>query len=189
LAPTLYTPPPANHDPDTPPPQQVITFNQTAHDLYLEATKYCWITKIDLDHDFSIDDYPPACQALYATYCDYNDTAPSPTPLTRVPAVCTPDRAAYYTYVPPVATPSPVQAGMTGACDTFYKVVAGDSCLAVATKYGIILADFYAWNPAVGERCAALQVGVWVCVGADERLLGKRGNGPVPTPPPVNLGL
>ncbi len=78
---------------------------------------------------------------------------------------------------------------MTCACNRFYKVASGDTCQAVATRNNIALTDFYAWNPAVGTRGSVLQVGVWVCVGFDARLLAKSGEGahemPEPTAPPV----
>ncbi|KAJ5609514.1 hypothetical protein N7528_010081 [Penicillium herquei] len=63
-----------------------------------------------------------------------------------------------------ISTPSPIQTGMASTCDEFYQVVSGDSCSGVASDYGITLADFYAWNPAVGSSCAYLDVGDYVCV-------------------------
>ncbi|RDW84131.1 uncharacterized protein DSM5745_04457 [Aspergillus mulundensis] len=64
-----------------------------------------------------------------------------------------------------VSTPSPVQDGMTSSCGTFYDVQAGDGCWDIANRYGVALADFYSWNPAVGDNCGGLQAGVYVCVG------------------------
>jgi LysM repeat protein len=54
---------------------------------------------------------------------------------------------------------------MVSDCDTFYLVVSGDSCAAIAASYDISLADFYAWNPAVGDTCSSLWVDDYVCVG------------------------
>ncbi|KAL4733439.1 hypothetical protein BDV11DRAFT_175699 [Aspergillus similis] len=64
-----------------------------------------------------------------------------------------------------ISTPSPIQTGMVSDCDTFYLVVSGDSCAAIAASYDISLADFYAWNPAVGDTCSSLWVDDYVCVG------------------------
>ena len=64
-----------------------------------------------------------------------------------------------------ISTPSPIQTGMTKSCKKFYDVASGDTCAAIATKYDISLTNFYAWNPAVGSTCAALELKVYVCVG------------------------
>lgn len=56
--------------------------------------------------------------------------------------------------IPP---PSPIQEGMVANCNNFYLVKASDGfCGDIATKNGISLANFYAWNPAVGPGCGAL---------------------------------
>ncbi|OAL43397.1 LysM domain protein [Pyrenochaeta sp. DS3sAY3a] len=77
-----------------------------------------------------------------------------------------------------VPTPSPIQKGMTANCNKFYFVVAGDGCYDIAAGNSISLDDFYAWNPAVGNTCAALWTKTYVCVG----ILG----GSTPTPKPSN---
>lgn len=66
-----------------------------------------------------------------------------------------------------IATPTPIQSGMTGSCKKFYKVVANDGCWAIANAQKIDLNDFYKWNPAVnaGGECKGLQANVYVCVG------------------------
>lgn len=63
-----------------------------------------------------------------------------------------------------VTTPTPYQAGMTTNCKTFHLVVSGDGCQAISTAAGITLANFYAWNPAVGSTCATLGLGDYVCI-------------------------
>lgn len=63
-----------------------------------------------------------------------------------------------------VNTPSPIQSGMTSNCDQFYLVKDNDGCYDIAKKYGITLDQFYAWNPAVGNTCAALWPTNYVCV-------------------------
>ncbi|KAI1131229.1 LysM domain protein [Nemania abortiva] len=64
-----------------------------------------------------------------------------------------------------VSTPTPIQTGMVTNCDTFHKVVSGDSCYDIAAAAGIALASFYSWNPAVGSTCATLYLGYYVCIG------------------------
>lgn len=64
-----------------------------------------------------------------------------------------------------IATPTPIQAGMTTSCKKFYKVVKDDGCWAIANTYKIDLNDFYKWNPGVGSSCGTLWVDNYVCVG------------------------
>jgi LysM domain len=54
---------------------------------------------------------------------------------------------------------------MTKDCNLFYFVVDGDGCQIIADQKGIMLSDFYSWNPAVGPTCASLWLGNYVCVG------------------------
>ncbi|KAL4862725.1 hypothetical protein BDV12DRAFT_207026 [Aspergillus spectabilis] len=64
-----------------------------------------------------------------------------------------------------VATPMPIQPGMTGSCSRFYQVLAGDQCGTIAGNAGITLANFLRWNPGVGgNSCSLLWLGYWVCV-------------------------
>jgi hypothetical protein len=37
-------------------------------------------------------------------------------------------------------------------CEEWYVVKSGDECGTIATAYNISLAQFYAWNPAVGNE-------------------------------------
>ncbi|KAK4118091.1 carbohydrate-binding module family 50 protein [Parathielavia appendiculata] len=64
-----------------------------------------------------------------------------------------------------IATPTPTQPGMVNNCDTFYKVVSGDGCQSIATRFGISLANFIAWNSGVGQNCQSLWLDTYVCVG------------------------
>ena len=45
---------------------------------------------------------------------------------------------------------------MVSGCTVFYEAQSGDGCYDIAVEYGITLAEFYAWNPAVGSACACL---------------------------------
>lgn len=64
-----------------------------------------------------------------------------------------------------VSTPSPVQTGIVSNCDAFYEVESGNDCDTIVAKYDLTLAEFYAWNPAVGSSCQYLELNVYVCVG------------------------
>ncbi|RDW76308.1 LysM peptidoglycan-binding domain-containing protein [Aspergillus mulundensis] len=64
-----------------------------------------------------------------------------------------------------IATPTPIQPGMTASCKKFHKVVSGDQCGTIAKKAGISLANFNKWNPGVGSSCASLWLGYYVCIG------------------------
>ena len=54
---------------------------------------------------------------------------------------------------------------MISGCTKFYFVVAGDGCWAIANAHSIALADFYIWNPEVGNECQSLRPQLYVCVG------------------------
>ncbi|PVH93333.1 carbohydrate-binding module family 50 protein [Periconia macrospinosa] len=64
-----------------------------------------------------------------------------------------------------IATPTPIQDGMTRNCKRFYKVETDDGCWAIANSNQINLNDFYAWNPAVKTDCSGLFPGYYVCIG------------------------
>jgi LysM repeat protein len=55
--------------------------------------------------------------------------------------------------------------GTTSNCNNYHIVVSGDQCGTMAAEYGISLADFYTWNPGVGDDCSTLKVDYYVCVG------------------------
>ena len=55
-----------------------------------------------------------------------------------------------------VVTPSPTQRDMVANCNSFYLVQPGDGCAAIASDHSISLANFLAWNPAVGSNCESL---------------------------------
>ncbi|KAM7192209.1 hypothetical protein V8F33_008483 [Rhypophila sp. PSN 637] len=65
-----------------------------------------------------------------------------------------------------ITTPFPVQTGMVGNCNKFVFVKEGDGyCGDIAAKNGVSLANFYAWNPAVGSGCEGLWLDTYYCVG------------------------
>ncbi|KAH6688882.1 hypothetical protein F5X68DRAFT_274939 [Plectosphaerella plurivora] len=64
-----------------------------------------------------------------------------------------------------VQTPEPIQEGMTIYCQKFYFVPDGATCAQVLADNKISMADFFFFNPAVGENCNSLWANVYVCVG------------------------
>ncbi|KAK3935764.1 hypothetical protein QBC46DRAFT_42828 [Diplogelasinospora grovesii] len=61
---------------------------------------------------------------------------------------------------------APTQTGTISSCNEWYDVVTGDSCSSVASAFGITLAQFLAWNPAVSSDCSTnFWVGDAYCVG------------------------
>lgn len=99
--------------------------------------------------------------------------------------------------------PSPTQDGLIESCVRFYKAVADDSCDAVVAKHGGVftLAQFLAWNPAVGSECRSLWAETYYCVGipgtpttlvttttARATTTTTRGNG-IATPTPTQPGM
>lgn len=63
-----------------------------------------------------------------------------------------------------VATPTPIQNGMTNSCKSFRFVRSGDTCASIAQAAGISLANFYRWNTGVGSSCQSLWLDTYVCV-------------------------
>jgi LysM domain len=91
-----------------------------------------------------------------------------------------------------VTTPKPIQSGMVGNCNTFYLVQPGDGCAAIASKNGITLAQFYAWNTQVGTGCPGLWANTYACVGVIGFVRSSpttsEGNG-ITTPTPIQTGM
>ncbi|KAH8768227.1 LysM domain-containing protein [Diaporthe sp. PMI_573] len=63
------------------------------------------------------------------------------------------------------SAPTPTQSGLVSFCTSYYKVGSGDTCQKIVDKYGTFtLANFYSWNPSVGNDCSQLWGGYYVCV-------------------------
>lgn len=93
-----------------------------------------------------------------------------------------------------VATPSPIQTGISSSCTRFYKVQPGDSCYDIANNNNIPLSSFYTWNPAVRADCTGLQADVYVCIGASTGTVTPTFTSTVPkggitTPTPTQDGM
>jgi LysM repeat protein len=90
-------------------------------------------------------------------------------------------------------TPTPHQTGMIANCNAFHLVVSGDQCNTIVAEAGISLAQFYDWNPAVGNSCAQLYLDNYVCIGVagqtsptPSKALSAIG---IATPTPYQAGL
>ena len=78
-----------------------------------------------------------------------------------------------------------LQAQMISGCERFYLVQPGDGCLAIATSAGVVLSDFYTWNPSVKTDCSGLLSGFFVCIGltgAPATITSGMPFGPTPSP-------
>ncbi|TQV92641.1 Peptidoglycan-binding Lysin subgroup [Cordyceps javanica] len=88
--------------------------------------------------------------------------------------------------------PAPTHSGQPDDCNKWAVVQSGDTCGSVASKNGISLDQFYAWNPAVSKDCVTnFWLGQAYCVGRS----GGGGGTPTttaptkPTPPaPTHTG-
>ncbi|KAF5520145.1 LysM domain-containing protein [Colletotrichum aenigma] len=63
-----------------------------------------------------------------------------------------------------VQTPTPIQSGMTTKCKSFHFVESGQTCAAIAPKYGVTVASLISWNPAVGSGCNGMWAETYLCV-------------------------
>ncbi|KAM7183358.1 hypothetical protein V8F33_013629 [Rhypophila sp. PSN 637] len=86
------------------------------------------------------------------------------------------------TQAPDPSKPTPTQPNVTKDCKAWYKVVSGDGCQVIVDRYKTFtLAQFYSWNPDVGNTCAGLPLDTYVCVGVS----GTPTTTPVPTGTPT----
>ncbi|KAI4609218.1 uncharacterized protein J4E87_011072 [Alternaria ethzedia] len=92
--------------------------------------------------------------------------APSPTQMTEtIQPTATQPTTTTTKPTEPVQTPSPVREGMADNCVSFHLQQPDEFCYAMATGAGISLAQFYEWNPAVGNDCQNLWPDYYYCVG------------------------
>ncbi|KAB5513030.1 hypothetical protein GE09DRAFT_1047301 [Coniochaeta sp. 2T2.1] len=90
----------------------------------------------------------------YCLLWDGPDPIPSTTPKPSTPATTTAPTG-----------PSPTQSGIASDCQKYHLAVAGDTCQDIVNKYGYFsLADFYKWNPDVGNLCSGLWLGYYYCI-------------------------
>ncbi|EFR03919.1 LysM domain-containing protein [Nannizzia gypsea CBS 118893] len=75
-----------------------------------------------------------------------------------------------------IETPVPTQGRMVDNCEKFHLVQSGEGCSAIASKYGITVAEFVRWNPSAGSDCSGLWANAYACVS----VIGWK---PTPTPP------
>ncbi|KAL4942053.1 hypothetical protein BDV06DRAFT_222554 [Aspergillus oleicola] len=58
----------------------------------------------------------------------------------------------------------PTQTDTVPSCKEFYTVDDGDGCDTIEDQFGIIFAQFYAWNPSIRSNCSNLWLGYTYCV-------------------------
>jgi hypothetical protein len=87
-----------------------------------------------------------------------------------------------------ITTPTPTQPDIVDNCDAFYLVAAGEGCSVIASKNGITLNQFVAWNRgAGGTSCTGLWANAYACVS----VVGHMPTPPssVQTPTPIQDGM
>ncbi|KAL5041073.1 hypothetical protein BDW71DRAFT_201664 [Aspergillus fruticulosus] len=67
----------------------------------------------------------------------------------------------YYTTAIPA---EPTQTGTTESCGRYYKVSSGDTCNAIALRFGITFADLQSLNTQIWDNCTNLWLNYDVCV-------------------------
>ncbi|KAL4879072.1 hypothetical protein BJY04DRAFT_220438 [Aspergillus karnatakaensis] len=60
--------------------------------------------------------------------------------------------------------PEPQMPGIEDNCDGFHKIASGDQCGTIASRYGITLDQFRAWNSDINSDCTNLWLDYYVCV-------------------------
>lgn len=90
----------------------------------------------------------------------------------------------------PPQSPLPMRDGTWTNCTTYEDLTFGETCQMVLDGYGITLAQFYAWNPAVGSNCQNLWTGYQYCVRTNSSGASPTVSSPAnPTPTaPVQAG-
>ena len=78
----------------------------------------------------------------------------------------------------------PVRADSWTNCTTYELLTFGETCQEVLDGYNITIAQFYAWNPAVGSNCENLWTGYQYCVRTNSSSASPTQSSPAgPTPP------
>lgn len=139
----------------TAPPTTTYVFNSTLASLLHAITTLCPIQPSDLDEGWTIADLPDECEDLLDPYC-YPDVDQPPPRSTLFPVECSPG---YYSDTSSIssstgittpspasdsttsgsAKPSPIEPETVASCTQFYKVVRGDSCADISSRFDITL--------------------------------------------------
>ncbi|KAH8655300.1 hypothetical protein BX600DRAFT_525233 [Xylariales sp. PMI_506] len=62
------------------------------------------------------------------------------------------------------STPTPQAAGVVANCTAWYQVQSFSTCASILSVFYLDIAQFYAWNPSVGDDCTGLAVGTYYCI-------------------------
>lgn len=88
----------------------------------------------------------------------------------------------------PIATPSPIIAGMVSNCDDFELIRDGKTCSSIAAERGVALSDFMRFNPGLPNGCTSgFWLGWYVCVSIVGHSLGPPYNATIPASPPSSV--
>lgn len=94
-----------------------------------------------------------------------------------------------------VVTPTPTRPGIVGNCDSFHKVIDGDTCSGIARSAGISLAQLVEYNPEIKSDCSGLWLDYYICVsiiGVGPTTTTTKPIAPtngVTTPTPIRPGM
>ncbi|RMJ21574.1 LysM domain-containing protein, partial [Aspergillus sp. HF37] len=200
-----YTPPPI-----TGLPQHLPLAHGTRSDCFAYANG------ADLDVDITYTYYKSVCDALAhgwgVTLEQLQNWNPS---LDTSSEDCAPEEGYRYCMKgyastvtggppPPTQTPSSVSSGSTPSstqlpirdgtitdCNKYEAVVSPMTCASVLKENGITIAQFYQWNPEVGEQCTNLWLGYRYCISgptaSSTSTTTSPTNGPQP-PGPTQAG-
>ncbi|KXJ88345.1 hypothetical protein Micbo1qcDRAFT_150822 [Microdochium bolleyi] len=83
--------------------------------------------------------------------------------------------------------PSPLPAGSTSQCRSWFRTRGPDTCALIVSMFGTFSeADFIAWNPSVGSDCSDIvREGMYYCVGIPGTPTTRSTAVAAPTPPPT----
>ena len=138
-------------------PAPVISYPSVSVDATTNATTGCMEWYFTLSGD-SCDDICQSFDIPYWAFQEWNPVLGSACNLWADTSYCVygPNGDEVYYGEAPTATstggfPGPTQTGIVAGCTEWYLAQAGDECSLIAGNYSISLAEFYAWNPAVGS--------------------------------------
>ncbi|KAJ1323118.1 peptidoglycan DL-endopeptidase LytF [Microdochium nivale] len=90
--------------------------------------------------------------------------APPPTTTAKTSTTTSTTLKPTTTTTGPAPSNSPAMPDIPSNCDRFHKIVSGDNCDALGTKYGISFTQIRSWNPEVNDKCTNLWLDYYVCV-------------------------
>ncbi|KAL8366432.1 hypothetical protein RB595_004963 [Gaeumannomyces hyphopodioides] len=169
-------------------PQLLPMANGTRTDCFL----YAGGGSLTLPYDISTSWFNSVCEALAGAWSIRLDQLANWNPSLQVNSTsCAPEPgyrycmaqwdSASFTQPPkPIETHTllPIREGATPECKAYQSVIAGFTCQGILDQNDITIAQFYAWNPTVGDQCQGLWPGYRYCISITE----NPDNGEDPSP-------